>query len=96
MLIFFTIFPSESNPSKTISERSSEILPLIVSVMALGCSIISLSMKCLYPPFSAMRGFHVTLLGSLAMPFPSKSRTSTSPSERTAISPSSRKMKSRV
>ena len=26
--------------------------PRIASVSALGCSMISLSMKCLYPPFS--------------------------------------------
>ena len=39
---------------------SSETRPRIVSRAAVGCSKISLSMKCLWPPFSAAIGSHST------------------------------------
>ena len=40
---------------------SSDARPSTVSFTAQGCSKISLSMKCLYPAFSAMTGSHDTL-----------------------------------
>ena len=39
---------------------STEARPSTVSLTAIGCSKISLSMKCLYPAFSAMTGSHET------------------------------------
>ena len=39
---------------------STDARPSTVSLTAHGCSKISLSMKCLYPAFSAMTGSHET------------------------------------
>src|SRR5271166_4351342 len=52
---------------------SRETRPNVVSRTARGCSKISLSMKCLKPPFSAMMGSHVMCWTWRVMGWPSKS-----------------------
>ena len=56
---------------------SSDARPSTVSLTAHGCSKISLSMKCLYPAFSAMTGSHDTRVLSSETGRPEKSVNST-------------------
>ena len=77
MLIFCAALNSASLIS--ISSRktwpvSCEIRPSMVSRTARGCSWISLSMKCLKPPFSAMIGSQVRCCTWRMIGRPSKSR----------------------
>ena len=73
------------------------IRPVMQSVMTLGCSKISLSMKCLYPPFCAACTSQVMVCGSLVTSERSATfMTFQELAVRCTISPSSRKTTSRV
>ena len=52
---------------------SSSIRRFRVSATTLGCSFISLSMKCSYPPFSASSTLHVIFMASRLTSLPSLS-----------------------
>ena len=89
--------PDMSSLDSPISLRktspvSSDILPRNVSVMAVGCSNISFSMKCRYPPFSAIVGDHVISFGVLDKDFPSASSSLNPFPSIITRSPSSRKI----
>ena len=60
---FFNRLSFRENSSRFTVAFSTENLPLIVSAIALGCSYISFSIKCLYPPFSAIVGLQVIFMG---------------------------------
>ena len=70
--------------------------PRIVSRIARGCSKISLSMRCLYPLFSAMSGSHSTCCTERDTGLASGPSTSTPRAVRIATSRSSRWIMSRV
>ena len=92
-----------ANSSGRISISSRKMRPVswptrpsVVSRTARGCSKISLSMKCLYPPFSAMMGSHRMCEIWRFTGRPSKSPSRTPAGVSTAMSPSPRKNMSRV
>ncbi len=80
------------HPSRKTLPFSSSILPLKVSIIARGCSKISLSIKCLNPLFSAMAGLQSMVAVARLTAAPGSVDISTPFLLRTAISPSSRKI----
>ncbi len=86
----------KAKSSKPTLSSSKSTRPAKVSWIACGWSWISLSMKCLKPPFSAWIGSQLRRIGGRSMAAPSAVDSSTPPLLSRARSPFSRKTTSRV